>query len=123
MINLFLYFWYGKVKLWKAFWIIGFIHGISINYFSPYLENYLFNNSDIFYFIHINNFQYPILDFGKLTFLIKMIIILSTFFVTIGTWRSAEKYGGSFFIILLTLIYLSINNNLPLAIYTFSLFK
>ena len=123
MINLFLYFWHGKVKLWKAFWIIGFIHGLSINYFVPFIESNFFNNDDIFFFININNFKYPILDFEKLTFLTKILIILSTFFVTVGTWKSAENHSGSFFIILLTLIYLSINNILPLPIYILSLFK
>ena len=123
MINLLIYFWKGNIKLWKAFWIVGFVHGLSLNYLIPFIENNLFNNDDIFFFLQINNFKYPILDFGKLAFFTKILIILSTFFVTVGTWKSAEKYKGSFFIIILTLIYLSINNTLPLAIYTFSLFS
>ena len=106
-------FWYGRIKLWKAFWIIGILHALLLNYLIPQIERLIFNKEKIFIIVQIQNYQIPVLDFIKVHFISKIIIIISTLFVTIGIWRSAENYNGSFFIILLTLTYLSFNNLLP----------
>ena len=106
-------FWYGKIKLWKAFWIIGILHALLLNYMIPQIEKIIFNKEKIFIVIQIQDYQMSVLDFIKVHFISKIIIIISTLFVTVGIWRSAENYNGSFIIILLTLTYLSFNNLLP----------
>ena len=106
-------FWYGKIKLWKAFWIIGILHALLLNYMIPQIEKLMFNKEKIFIVIQIQDYQVSVLDFIKVHFISKIIIIISTLFVTVGIWRSAENYNGSFIIILLTLTYLSFNNLLP----------
>ena len=100
-------------KLWKAFWIIGILHALLLNYMIPQIEKLMFNKEKIFIVIQIQDYQVPVLDFIKIHFISKIIIIISTLFVTVGIWRSAENYNGSFIIILLTLTYLSFNNLLP----------
>ena len=111
--NLLILFWYGKIKLWKAFWVIGILHALLLNYLIPLIEKHIFNKENIFIIVEIQNFAIPVLDFLKIQFMSKIIIIISTLFVTVGIWRSAENYNGSFIIILLTLTYLSFNNILP----------
>ena len=106
-------FWYGKIKLWKAFWIIGILHALLLNYLIPLIEKNIFNKDKIFIIMQIQNYQIPVLDFIKVHFISKIIIIISTLFVTIGIWRSAENYNGNFILILITLTYLSFNNLLP----------
>ena len=106
-------FWHGKIKLWKAFWIIGILHALLLNYLIPQIERHIFNKEKIFIIVQIQNYQIPVLDFIKVHFISKIIIIISTLFVTVGIWRSAENYKGSFIIILITLTYLSFNNLLP----------
>ena len=106
-------FWYGKIKLWKAFWVIGILHALLLNYSIPLIEKYIFNKENIFIIVEIQNFAIPVLDFIKIHFISKIILIFSTLFITIGIWRSAENYNGSFIIIFLTLTYLSFNNILP----------
>ena len=95
-------FWYGKIKLWKAFWVIGILHALLLNYSIPLIEKYIFNKENIFIIVEIQNFAIPVLDFIKIHFISKIILIFSTLFITIGIWRSAENYNGSFIIILLT---------------------
>ena len=111
--NLLVLFWYGKIKLWKAFWVIGILHALLLNYLIPLIEKHIFNKENIFIIVEIQNFIIPVLDFIKIHFMSKIIIIISTLFITIGIWRSAENYNGSYIIILLTLTYLSFNNILP----------
>ena len=106
-------FWYGNIKLWKSFWVIGILHALFINYLIPFIEKNVFNNDQIFILLQIKDYQVPILDIIKVHFISKIIIIISTIFITVGIWRSAEKYNGNIIIIFLTLIYLSFNNILP----------
>ena len=90
-------FWLGKVKLWKSYWLVGeLLNGIVLlTIFN--LEIYLFNtNSSVS--------QIPFLNFSNLTFLSKIIIFSWTIFISIGIWRSAENYKGSFIWIILTFI-------------------
>ena len=95
-------FWYGKIKLWKAFWIIGILHALLLNYMIPQIEKLIFNKEKIFIVIQIQDYQVSVLDFIKVHFISKIIIIISTLFITVGIWRSAENYNGSFIIIFLT---------------------
>ena len=115
--NIFIKFLNGDFKLWKSFWLIGFFHGFFIMYCLPLLDIYLFQNTDIFNLIFFNGNEIKILDFNKITFLSKLILIISTIFITIGIWKSAENYKGSFFIIFLTLCYLAMNNIAPFVIF------
>ena len=90
-------FWLGKVKLWKSYWLVGeLLNGIVLlTIFN--LEIYLFNtNSSVS--------QIPFLNFSNLTFLSKIIIFSWTIFISIGIWRSADNYKGSFIWIILTFI-------------------
>ena len=120
--NLITDFFYGKVKLWKSFWLVGFGHSLSLFFFIPIFEKIILKNTEIYSFIEINQefFQFP--DFSKLSLLSKLIVILSTLYVTVGIWRSSEKYKGSFFWIVVTFFYLSFNNILPSIYLTLSLF-
>lgn len=90
-------FWLGKVKLWKSYWLVGeLLNGIVLLAIFN-LEIYLFNtNSSVS--------QIPFLNFNNLTFLSKIIIFSWTIFISIGIWRSAENYKGSFIWIILTFI-------------------
>lgn len=117
--DIFFKFLNGDLKLWKSFWIIGFIHGFSIMYLLPILEVNLFQNNNIFNTLIINDIAIDILDYNKITIFSKLLIIFSSIIITVGIWRSAEKYKGNLSIIFLTLIYLTINNLIPL----FSYFK
>ena len=90
-------FWLGKVKLWKSYWLVGeLLNGIVLlTIFN--LEIYLFNTNSLVS-------QIPFLNFSNLTFLSKIIIFSWTIFISIGIWRSAENYKGSFIWIILTFI-------------------
>ena len=56
--------------------------------------------------MQIQNYQIPVLDFIKVHFISKIIIIISTLFVTIGIWRSAENYKGIYIWKISTKIYI-----------------
>ena len=93
-------FWYGKIALWKSYWLVGellngliilIIFNIEIRIFS----NNLIKNS------------LPFVNFSNFNFINKIILISWTIFISIGIWRSAENYKGPFIWIALTLIFLS----------------
>ena len=90
-------FFLGKVKLWKAYWLVGeLLNGIVLLIIFN-LEIYFFNsNSSVS--------QIPFLDFTNFTFFSKIIIFTWTIFISIGIWRSAENYKGNIFWIILTFI-------------------
>ena len=93
-------FWYGKITLWKSYWIVGeLINALII---------LLIFNIEINYFKNINIYnQLPFLSFNNFHFFNKIILIIWTIFITVGIWRSAERYKGSVIWIILTLIFLS----------------
>ena len=91
-------FFEGKIKLWKSFWIVGFGHQIILLYLIPFFEKIIFNNSEIYGYIQFSQDTFQIPDFTRISFLTKLIVILSTVYVTIGIWRSSENYIGSFFL-------------------------
>lgn len=112
----------GRITLWKSFWIIGLIHGLSIMYILPIIEIYIFKNYDLFSSALINGIKFDLLDYRKVTFLSKLLFIFSTFLITVGIWRSAENYKGKFIVVILTLFYLSINNVIAIIFYLKNLF-
>ena len=95
--NLIKYFFQGKVKLWKSYWLVGeLLNGIVLLIIFN-LEIYIFNtNSSVA--------QIPFLDFTNLTLISKIAIFIWTIFISIGIWRSAENYKGNVIWIVLTFI-------------------
>jgi len=93
-------FWFGKITLWKSYWIVGeLINALII---------FLIFNIEINYFNNINIYsQLPFMNFDNFHFFNKIILIIWTIYITVGIWRSAEKYKGSFIWVVLTLIFLS----------------
>ncbi len=91
------YFFEGKLKLWKSYWLVGeLLNGIFLLIIFN-LEIYFFNsNSSVS--------QIPFLDFSNFTLLSKIIIFLWTLFISVGIWRSAENYKGNIIWIILTFI-------------------
>ena len=91
------YFWNGKIKLWKSYWLVGELLNGLVLLIIFNLEIYFFNtNSSVS--------QIPFLNFSNLTILSKTIIFLWTIFISVGIWRSAENYKGSIIWIILTFI-------------------
>jgi len=106
--NKLMMFFEGKIKLWKSFWLIGeIIYPILLFIIIFYIEMQLYNNDQILLALPLNNINMPIIDFYKLHIISKLFYFLLTIFITIGIWRSAEKYKGNFIWISLSLIYLS----------------
>ena len=93
-------FFNGEITLWKSYWIVGELINALIILLIVNIEINFFNN------IKIYN-QLPFLSFHNFHFFNKIILMIWTIFITVGIWRSAEKYKGSFIWIILTLIFLS----------------
>lgn len=100
MSNFFINFWYGRITLWKSYWIVGellnalfllFLYNIEIRFFK---NVFMYNQNAFFSFIGFS-------------FLSKIILFFWTIFITVGIWRSAEAYKGKFVWIFLTLLVLS----------------
>lgn len=98
--NQLLYFWQGKLTLWKSYWIVGEVFNAIFILIIFNIELKLFDNKQLFESI-------PILKFNDLHFTNKLILFTWTIFITVGIWRSAEKYQGRLIWIILTLIVLS----------------
>ena len=93
-------FWFGKITLWKSYWIVGELINVLIIFLIFNIEINYFNN------INIYN-QLPFINFDNFHFFNKIILIIWTIYITVGIWRSAENYKGNFIWIILTLIFLS----------------
>ncbi len=100
MQNLLYNFWYGKITLWKSYWIVGELINALILLLIFNIEITYFKN------IIISN-QLPFFSFNNFHFFSKIILMIWTTFITVGIWRSAENYKGNFIWIILTLIFLS----------------
>ena len=100
MINFILDFWYGKIKLWKSYWIIGELINSLVVFLIYNYEVRLLNNIEIYR-------QLPFVNFTNFSLISKIIIFLWSIFITVGIWRSAEAYKGKAIWIILTLILLS----------------
>lgn len=93
-------FWNGQITLWKAYWLVGELLNALVILILFNIELRIFNNN------MIGNIL-PFLNFNNFNFLNKLILISWTLFITFGIWRSAEKYKGPFFWVVITLIFLS----------------
>tara|TARA_A100000164_G_scaffold330342_1_gene318736 strand:- start:135 stop:479 length:345 start_codon:yes stop_codon:yes gene_type:complete len=91
------HFFEGRVKLWKSYWLVGELLNGLVLLIIFNLEIYFFNNNS-------SVSQIPFLNFTNLTFISKIIIFIWTIFISIGIWRSAERYRGSIIWIILTFI-------------------
>ena len=100
MSNFIINFWYGRIPLWKSYWLIGELINALVLLLIYNIEIRLLNNLDLYnklLFLNFNNFSL----IGKFT------LFLWTIFITVGIWRSAEAYKGKFIWVVLTLILLS----------------
>ncbi len=93
-------FWHGNIALWKSYWLVGELFNALVIIIILNIELKLFNNTH--FFINL-----PIISFNQLHFVSKFIIFVWTIFITVGIWRSAEKYNGKLIWTILTLIILS----------------
>lgn len=100
MNNLIIKFWKGDITLWKSYWIVGELFNALIILIIFNIEIRVFNNS-------IVNNQLLFINFNYFNNFSKVFLIIWSLFITIGIWRSAEKYRGNFIWIVLTLIFLS----------------
>ena len=100
MINFIIDFWYGRIPLWKSYWLIGELINSLILFLIYNIDTKILDNKDLFE-------QLPFINFTSFSLISKLIIFLWTMFVTVGIWRSAEAYKGKFIWIVLALISLS----------------
>ena len=98
MNNFIINFWYGKIPLWKSFWLIGELINGLIFFLIYTIEIRLFNNSLLYK-------QLPY--FTGFNLISKLAFFAWTIFVTVGIWRAAEAYKGRFVWIVITLFLLS----------------
>ena len=100
MNNLIIDFWYGRITLWKSYWLIGELINSLVLLLIYNIEVRFFNNINLYK-------QVPFLNFSNFSLMSKFTLFLWTIFITVGVWRSAEAYKGKFIWIVLTLILLS----------------
>ena len=100
MNNLVKKFWNGKITLWRSYWLVGELLNALFILIVFNFEIYLFGNNQF-------SNSLPFLDFSNFSFISKLSLIISTIFITIGIWRSAENYKGSIIWILATFLFLS----------------
>ena len=100
MNKLILNFYFGRVALWKSYWLVGELLNALFLLMILNIEIRLFGNSNL------NNFL-PLINFNDFNFLSKILYVIWTVFISIGIWRSAENYKGNIIWIILTLIFLS----------------
>ena len=92
-------FWKGEITLWKSYWLVGELFNALFILAIFNFEIYFFNNQ-------FSNFL-PFIDFNNFNLLSKLVLVIWTIFITVGTWRSAEKYKGRLIWIICTLLFLS----------------
>jgi hypothetical protein len=92
-------FWRGEVTLWKSYWLVGEL-------FNALFILAIFN-FEIFFFNNQFSNSLPFINFNNFNLLSKSVLIIWTIFITVGIWRSAEKYRGSLFWIICVLLFLS----------------
>ena len=100
MSNFIFNFWYGRISLWKAYWLIGELTNSLVIILIYNIEIRLLNNIGLYK-------QLPFLNFTSFSLISKFTLFFWTIFITVGIWRSAEAYKGKFIWIVLTLILLS----------------
>ena len=100
MLSILYSFWYGKVTLWKAYWLVGELLNVVVMLIIFNIEIYIFNNNNFIQLL-------PFLNFSQFHILSKLLIFIWSVYITVGIWRSAENYRGNFIWTVLTLIVLS----------------
>ena len=100
MLNIFYSFWYGKVTLWKAYWLVGELLNVVVMLVIFNIEIYIFNNNHFLQLL-------PFLNFSQFHIFSKLLILIWSIYITVGVWRSAENYKGNFIWTVLTLLVLS----------------
>ncbi len=100
MENLIRRFWVGKISLWRSYWLIGELLNALFILLIFNVEIYVFGNNKF-------TSSLPFLDFSNFSVISKLLIIVWTSFITVGIWRSAENYRGSFIWIVATFLFLS----------------
>ena len=93
-------FWHGNITLWKSYWLVGELINALVLIIIFNIELKFFNNTHFF-------ISLPLISFNQLHIVSKFIIFIWTIFITVGIWRSAEKYNGKSIWTILTLIILS----------------
>ena len=93
-------FWYGRIPLWKSYWLIGELINSLVLLLIYNIEIRLLDNIDLYE-------QIPFLYFNDFSLISKITLFFWTIFITVGIWRSAEIYKGKFIWIVLALILLS----------------
>ena len=93
-------FWYGRIPLWKSYWLIGELINSLVILLIYNIEIRLLDNVDLYE-------QIPFWYFNDFSLISKITLFFWTIFITIGIWRSAEVYKGKFIWVVLTLILLS----------------
>ena len=100
MINLLINFWYGKISLWKSYWIVGELLNA--------LVFFLIYNIEVNFFDNINLYnQLPFFNYNNFNIFNKIFLFFWTILLTVGIWRSAEGYKGPIIWIILTFILLA----------------
>ena len=82
MSNFIINFWYGRISLWKSYWLIGELINSLVILLIYNIEIRLLNNIDLYE-------QLPFLNFTDFSLIGKFILFLWTIFITVGIWRSA----------------------------------
>ena len=100
MSNFIINFWYGRIPLWKSYWLIGELINSLFLLLIYNIEIRLLDNLDLYNKLLLFNFT----NFSLIS---KFTLFFWTIFITIGIWRSAEAYKGKFIWVVLTLILLS----------------
>ena len=100
MLNFCYSFWYGKVTLWKAYWLVGELLNVVVMLAIFNIEIYIFNNNHFLQLL-------PFINFSQFHIFSKLLILIWSIYITIGIWRSAESYKGNFIWSVLTLLVLS----------------
>jgi len=93
-------FWNGKITLWRSYWLVGELLNALFILVVFNFEIYLFGNNQFSNLL-------PFLDFSNFSFFSKISLIIWTIFITVGIWRSAEKYTGNIIWVLATFLFLS----------------
>ena len=93
-------FWEGQITLWKAYWLVGELMNALFIIVIFNIEIVIFKNNNLGNLL-------PFINFGDFNLVSKIALLFWTLFITVGIWKSAENYKGSFFFIMLTLIFLS----------------
>jgi len=93
-------FWHGEITLWRSYWLIGELLNALFMLIIFNIEIYFLKNSNF-------TNQLPFLNLSDFNFFTKIIIISWSVFITVGVWRSAEKYTGNIIWIIATFLFLS----------------